>query len=87
MRENDIRERAFAMPLTMMTSAASVIGKKIARTFVRESAKIAIADLLGPFQGRLAARDVLNVVSGTASGVFNGDASVFLLTGLHYAHA
>ena len=75
------------MPLTMMTSAASVIGKKIARTFVRESAKIAIADLLGPFQGRLAARDVLNVVSGTASGVFNGDASVFLLTGLHYAHA
>ena len=54
---------------------------------MREGAKIAIADLLGPFQGRLAARDVLNVVSGTASGVFNGDASVFLLTGLHYAHA
>jgi NAD(P)-dependent dehydrogenase (short-subunit alcohol dehydrogenase family) len=52
MRESDVRERAFAMPLTMMTSAASVIGKGIARTFVREGAKIAIADLLGPFQGR-----------------------------------
>ena len=56
MRESDVRERAFAMPLTMMTSAASVIGKEIARTFVREGAKIAIADLLGPFQGRLAAQ-------------------------------
>ncbi len=28
MRESDVRERAFAMPLTMMTSAASVIGKE-----------------------------------------------------------
>ena len=45
MRESDVREPAFAMPLTMMTSAASVIGKEIARTFVREGAKIAIADL------------------------------------------
>ena len=56
MRESDVRERAFAMPLTMMTSAPSVIGKEIALTFVREGAKIAIADLLGPFQGRLAAQ-------------------------------
>ena len=30
MRESDVRERAFATPLTMMTSAASVIGKEIA---------------------------------------------------------
>ena len=56
MRESDVRERAFAMQLTMMTSAASVIGKEIARAFAHEGAKIAIADLLGPFQGRLAAQ-------------------------------
>jgi hypothetical protein len=56
MRESDVRERAFAMPSTMMTSAASVIGKEIACTFVREGVKFAIADLLGPFQGRLAAQ-------------------------------
>jgi NAD(P)-dependent dehydrogenase (short-subunit alcohol dehydrogenase family) len=56
MREGDVRERTFAMPLTMMTSAANVIGEEIARTFVREGAKIAIVDLLGPFQRRLAAQ-------------------------------